>query len=445
MSKRNYEELTEKSKKLAREAQEVTPLGVNSTFRFYEPYPISVERVEGTKVIDVDGNEYIDFSMNYGVQMVGHTHPKLTEVLKKQIEKGTLYTMPHESSTKFAEQIIDRFPVDKVRLTNSGTESTMHALRLARGFTGRDKIIKFAGCYHGVHDPVMASVSPVKEKNIVEKPMPISKGIPAEAQKNTLVATFNDIKSVDKLFERYKGKIAAVIIEPVQLNMGCVLPRGNFLQDLKKICNKEDALLIFDEIKTGAKVAWGGASEKFDIEPDIICLAKSIGGGLPVGAFAGREEVMNEIMLRNGVFHAGTYNANPLSVEAGLVTLRDILTKDAYRQAFDLSEKLADGYEEIIEENDLDAHIVRAGACGTIYFTEKPIRNHKDFGEFEEETNGLELAKKFWIKMLERGIIPHPRGLCDEQWTISVQHTEEDINRHLEAFRKVAPDLKEFQ
>ena len=150
-------------------------------------------------------------------------------------------------------------------------------------------------------------------------------------------------------------------------------------------------------------------------------------------------------MRRNGVFPAGTYNANPLSVEAGLVTLRDILTKDAYRQAFDLSEKLADGYEEIIEENDLDAHIVRAGACGTIYFTEKPIRNHKDFGEFEEETNGLELAKKFWIKMLERGIIPHPRGLCDEQWTISVQHTEEDINRHLEAFRKVAPDLKEFQ
>jgi len=429
-----YEERTKKSAVLYKKARNYTPLGVHSYVRFYKPYPLYVDRAQGTRIIDVDGNEYIDFSMNYGAQLIGHTHPQVVAAIKKQVERGTLYTMPHNLSNELAKEIIKRFPIDQVRFTNSGLEATMHALRLTRGYTGRDKIIKIGGAYHGLHDYVVTKDDPVKA---TEKAIPGCKGIPPETLQNTLMGVFNDLTSIKSLCNRYKGQIAGIIIEPIMMNRGIILPEDNFLKEVKEICQKEGALLIFDEVKTGVKVAWGGASEYYDIKPDIICLAKSIGGGLPLGAFGAREEIMSAIESGE-VSHAGTYNANPLSVTAGLVALRDILTKESYKEIFRLNKKLIESCREIIAKYRLPVHTVYIGACGTIQFCKKPLRNHKDYRLVD-----VEMGERFWISMLNRGIIPCPYPPPREQWTISVQHTDEDINRYLEAFEGIAPKLLE--
>jgi len=432
---RIYEERTKKSAVLYKEARNYTPLGVHSYVRLYKPYPLYVDRAEGTRIIDVDGNEYIDFSMNYGAQLIGHTHPQLVAAIKKQVERGTLYTMPHNLSNELAKEIIKRFPIDQVRFTNSGLEATMHALRLARGYTSRDKIIKIGGAYHGLHDYVVTKDDPERTTG---EATPGCKGIPVGTLQNTLMGVFNDLASIESLFNQYKGQIAGIIIEPVMMNRGIILPEDNFLKEVKEICQKEGALLIFDEVKTGAKVTWGGASEYYDIKPDIICLAKSIGGGLPLGAFGAREEIMSAIEP-GGVSHAGTYNANPLCVAAGLVTLRDILTKESYKEIFRLNKKLIEGCEEIIAKYKLPLHTVSIGACGTIQFCKEPLRNHKDHAKFVD----VEMGERFWIGMLNNGMIPCPYPPPREQWTISVQHTDEDINKYLEGFEKIAPTLLE--
>jgi len=434
---RIYEERTQKSAALHKEARKYAPLGVHSLIRFYKPYPIYVDRAEGTRIIDVDGNEYIDFSMNYGVQLIGHTHPKLVAAVKKQVERGTLYTMPHNLATEFAKEIVKRFPIDQVRFTNSGTEAVMYAVRLARGYTGRDKIIKLGGTYHGMSDHVSTKDDPKKE---TREAIPYSKGVPISTLQNTLMGVFNDLASIESLFNQYKGQIAGIIMEPIMMNRGIILPEDNFLEKVKEICQREGALLIFDEVKTGLKVAWGGASEYYDIKPDIICLAKVIGGGLPLGAFGAREEIMSAIDSgKEGVSHAGTYNANPLSIAAGLVTLRDILTKESYKEIFRLNKKLTEGCEEIITKYKLPLHIVSIGACGSIQFCKEPVRSHKDHHKFAN----IEMGEKFWISMLNNGIIPCPYPPPREEWTISVQHTDKDINKYLEAFEKIAPKLLE--
>lgn len=432
-----YKQRTRKSKTLFEEARSYIPQGVGSTFRYFDPYPFFIERAEGTRIIDADGNEYIDFAMNYGAQLIGHVHPLIKKALKEQVDKGTLYTMPHKLSAEFAKEIVKRFPVDQVRFTNSGAEATMHAIRLARGFTNRDKLIKIAGGYHGMHDYLMANE--VKDGRAI----PFSKGIPAETLESVLIATFNDLDWIKRLFDEHKGEIAAVILEPVMMNIGTVLPKDGFLQGLKELCDVEDALLIFDEVKTGVKIEWGGACEYYSIEPDIVCLAKSIGGGLPIGAFGARREIMSAIKP-GGVSHAGTYSANPLAVIAGVVTLRDILTKDVYPKIFQLNERLSEGYNQVIKEHKLASHIVYIGACGTCYFTKDPVRNHRDFYKYEADERNAKVARMYYLGMLNQGIIPQPVGM-DEQWTISIQHTEEDIDRHIEAFDSIAPELTEIQ
>jgi glutamate-1-semialdehyde 2,1-aminomutase len=429
-----YKSRTKRSKASCEKACKYLPYGVGSTFRYFEPYPFYVDRVEGVKVIDVDGNEYIDFNMNYGAQLAGHTHPKIVKALEEQIRRGTLYTMPHNLSTELAKELVKRFPIDKVRFTNSGTETTMHAVRLARGYTGKDKIIKLSGSYHGVHDCVLS------KKKDDDEIVPSSKGVPAESLKSTLIGTFNDLDSIKSLFDAHKGEVAGAIVEPVMLNSGTILPEDGFLHELLELCHQEEAVLILDEVKTGVKLGWGGACEYFDIEPDIICLAKSIGGGVSIGAFGARDEIMSEIKLEGGVTHAGTYNANPLVVAAGVVTLREVLTRDVYEEVFRLSKKLAEGYESIIDDHGLSAHVVYAGPCGTIYFTDHSIRNHKDFDKFVDEPC-RQTTKRFFMGMLNQGILPHPVGWGTEQWTISIQHTDKDIDKHLEAFDKIAPIL----
>lgn len=430
-----YEVKTKKSAVLYEEAIKCIPLGVHSYVRFYKPYPLFVKQAQGTVITDVDGNEYIDFSMNYGAQMVGHAHPLIVKVLKEQVDRGTLYTIPHENSIRLAQEIIKRFPIEQIRFTNSGAEATMHALRLTRGYTGSDKIIKIGGSYHGAHDYLLTEDDPKDSETREAKSS--SKGVPRETMKNILMGTFNDLDSVRYLFNRYRGQIAGVIVEPIMMNRGTILPEDGFLEGLKKLCQGNEALLIFDEVKTGVKIAWGGACEYYDIKPDIICLAKSIGGGLPIGAFGTSKEIMS--MIESGeVTHAGTYNANPLSVRAGVVALRDILTKEIYEQVFHLNQKLVDGYKSIIKDYGLPAHMVSIGPCATIHFCKEPLKDHRDVKEVDTG-----MADKYWLGMLNQGVIPCPYPPYREQWTISVQHTEENIDKHIQAFGNIAATLKE--
>src|SRR2546423_3149130 len=264
------------------------PLGVASNYRAYDPYPIFVKDAAGSKFRDLDGNEYIDHNLCFGAIMAGHCHPAVMKAVEKRLSAGTMFGMPHDMEWELAEEICNRYPVEMVRFGSSGTEVTMHACRLARAATGRDKIVKFEGSYHGLHDPALVSVKPKAEDyGDPEAPssVPGGGGVPKSALENVVVASFNNLKSVENRFQQYPGQIAAIILEPILMNVGLCLPQPGFLQGLRDICNKNGALLIFDEVKTGAKLAWGGASEFFGVQPDLICLAKSIGGGLPLGAF----------------------------------------------------------------------------------------------------------------------------------------------------------------
>src|SRR5256885_15762987 len=264
------------------------PLGVASNYRAYDPYPIFVKEAQGSHFRDLDGNDYIDHNLCFGALMAGHCHPAVMKAVEKRLSTGTMFGMPHNMEWELAEEICNRFPVEMVRFGNSGTEATMHAVRIARAATGRDKIVKFEGSYHGLHDTALVSVKPKAEDyGDPEAPssVPGGGGVPKSALENVVVASFNNLKSVENRFQQYPGQIAAIILEPILMNVGLCLPQPGFLQALRDTCNKNGALLIFDEVKTGAKLAWGGASEFFGVKPDLICLAKSIGGGLPLGAF----------------------------------------------------------------------------------------------------------------------------------------------------------------
>src|SRR5947199_2084465 len=306
------------------------PLGVASNYRAYDPYPIFVKDAGGSKFRDLDGNEYIDHNLCFGAIMAGHCHPAVMKAVEKRLSTGTMFGMPHDMEWELAEEICDRFPVEMVRFGNSGTEVTMHAVRMARAFTGRDKILKFEGAYHGLHDNALVSVKPnAEDYGDPEAPnsVPGGGGVPKASLENVVVASFNNLRSVENRFKQYPGQIAAIILEPILMNVGLCMPQPGFLQGLRDICTKNGALLIFDEVKTGAKLAWGGASEFFGVKPDMICLAKSIGGGLPLGAFGASRTVM-DLISQHKVFHGGTYNTNRVAMSAGLATFREVLTRE---------------------------------------------------------------------------------------------------------------------
>jgi glutamate-1-semialdehyde 2,1-aminomutase len=435
-----YKQRTRKSHTLHENARELLPLGVTSNFRYYEPYPIFIQRARGSRMWDVDGNEYIDYSMNFGCQLVGHANPQILEAIRAQAENGTLYCAPNELETNVAAEICKRFRVEMVRFTNSGTESTSHVLRLARHYTKREKIIKFEGAFHGVQDALLVSTKP-KWPQIGDEmrphQIPSSFGIPPAVWQNTLVASFNNIESVKIRFRENPKQIAAAIIEPVMCNAGIITPEPEFLQALKDVCEENRALLIYDEVKTGLKIAPGGACEYYGVPPHLICLAKAIGGGLPLGAFAGKREVMQHVGDA-GFYHAGTYSGNPLSLAAGLVTLRDILTPEVYPRLYALSKKLADGYNAIIAANKLPAHSVHIGALGMFHLLSRPLKNYRDWLQINRQH-----WQAYWFSLLNRGIIAHPPG-HEEQWTISVAHTDKDIEAHLAAFEEVAAELVKF-
>jgi glutamate-1-semialdehyde 2,1-aminomutase len=432
---------TPSSKAALERGKRYLPLGVSSNFRSYPPHPVFVKSAKGGRFLDLDGNEYLDHNLSFGVLIAGHAHPTVTAAVAERFELGTMFGMPYELEQKLAEELLSRFPVDLIRFANSGTEATMHAIRTARGFTGRDKIIKMEGAYHGVHDSVLISYKPPVEKAGDPKhPQRVkaSAGIPDGTAENTVPCQFNDLDALEIAFQSNRNQVAAVIVEPIQMNIGIAMPQQGYLQGVHELCKKHGALLIFDEVKTGAKLARGGACEYFKMKPDMICLAKAIGGGFPLAAFGARREIM-EVLEKGTVFHAGTYNANAIGVAAGVATLTKVLTPDVYPRIAKLNQMLIDGYNDILKKSDLKGYAVGAGCNGTVQFCDHEINNYRDWLDVDEE-----MWKVWWYGMLSRGILTQAYA-WDEQWTICVSHTEADIEFHLKTFRELVPALQQAQ
>ena len=434
---------TTESEKLFQRALKSLPNGVVSNFQTGDPYPVYLERGKGSTVTDVDGTTYKDFHGGFGVNVVGHAHPKIVEALKKAAENAIHFAVTTPDTIALAEAICERFQLEQMRFVNSGTEATMDALRVARAATGRDKIIKMEGSYHGHHDSVLFSVVP--EADVLElrhnvnqsgKPwyttQPTSKGIPRALWDTVIVAPFNDAAAVEQAFEDNEGEVAAVILEPVMMNIGIVEPAPGYLQALRDACEKHGAILIYDEVKCGGTIAYGGTTERYGVKPHLAAYAKAIGGGSTIGAFGGEARFME--FVTKGAAQQGTFNGNPLSSAAGLAALTEVLTPDAYDHLGKLGTMLAEGCNRAIAESGIPAHTVDLGAKGCVSYRCEPLTNYRDFLETVPD---LYWASYPW--MVNRGIFMTPGD--EEQWTISVQHTEDDIQVYLDAFGEFCQEL----
>jgi glutamate-1-semialdehyde 2,1-aminomutase len=416
------------SKALYERAARVMPEGVGSSFQAWDPYPVYLREGKGSRVWDVDGNEYVDFHNGFGCMVVGHAHPKVAEAIERAARTGTHFAAPTEATVAFAEELCRRFQVESVRFANSGTEATMGAIRIARAATGRDHIVKIEGSYHGHHDPVMFSVVPNSDlMGGREAPAttPMSKGIPPAVADYTHVVPFNDLDVLRGLLEQRGDEIACLILEPVMMNIGICQPAPGYLQDLKDLLHRHGALLVFDEVKSGATIAAGGATERYGVVPDLACWAKAICGGTPGAAFGGRADVMDSIT--HGAAQQGTFNGNPLVAAAGLATLTEVLTPDAYELLAKLGTRLAEGCSRALAEHSIPGHAVDLGAKGCVSYRPEPLRNYRDFLETNPD---LYLASYPWA--MNRGIFMTPGD--EEQWTLSVQHTEADVDRYVDQF-----------
>lgn len=432
-----FKKRTPRSHEIFARAKSSLPMGVASSFQAVPPYPLFISRAEGSHIWDYDGNEYADFHLGFGSLLVGHSHPVLVESLRDQLGKGTLYSLPCPDTVFLAEELVRRFaPLEQVRFCNSGTETTMDAIRLARAYAGRDKIVKIEGSYHGHHDTVLMSTKPTLEAaGPADHPrtVPASKGIPVDVTNNTIIAPYNDAEALERILSEHEGEVAAVITEAVLMNVGIMLPDEGYLQQVRDITRRHNVLLVFDEVKTGVTVAPGGITELYPVEPDLICLAKSIGGGMPIGAFGGREEIMRHIN-HSEVLHLGTFNGNPMSMRAGLVTLTQIFTPEAHAHANDLSQQLAKVYEDQITKSGLPMHVAQIGAKGCAMFRHERARNYRAWWDIN-----MELSFAYWLFLANRGIL-FPPGL-DDQWTVSVQHTQADIDYHARVFGEFVAEL----
>jgi glutamate-1-semialdehyde 2,1-aminomutase len=422
------EERTSASGRLYARAERVMPYGVASSFQANDPYPIYLREGRGSRVWDVDGHEYVDFHGGFGTMAVGHAHPKVVEAVERAARTGTHFAVTTETTVALAEELCRRFRLDRVRFTNSGTEATMESIRLARAATGRDVVLKIEGSYHGHHDAVMFSVLPNSDViggRDAPASTPLSRGIPEDAAAHTAVVEFNNVEALQRILEERGQEIACLIMEPIMMNIGIVLPRNGYLQAVKDLCAKHGVVLIFDEVKSGGTVSAGGAIERFGVKPDLACFAKAVGGGAALGAFGGRADLMDEIT--KGVAHMGTFNGNPLSAAAGLAALTEVLTPDAYEVLGKLGTQLAQGCEKAIAEHGLPAHAVDLGCKGCVSYRPEPLRNYRDFLECNTA-----LFEASWPWMVNRGVFMTPGD--EEQWTISVQHTESDVSRYVDAF-----------
>jgi len=409
-------------------AARILPFGVVSSFQKMQPYPIYVTRGAGSHIWDQDGSEYLDFHCGFGAMVVGHAHPRIVEAIREAASRGTHFAVTTESGVAFGEEICRRFNLDMIRFANSGTEATMDAIRVARAATGRDVVCKIEGSYHGHHDSVMFSVVPNADvMGGRDRPAsaPVSKGMVKDASKYIEVVPFNDADCLERLFAEKGGEIACLIMEPAMMNIGIVVPQPGYLQRVRELCTKYGVVLIYDEIKTGFTIAAGGATERFGVQPDLVCLAKAISGGLPAAAFGGREDLMR--LIEQGVSQMGTYNGNPLVSHAGLVTLREVLTPEAYRHFARLGARLVAGCQAAITRHGIPAHTVDLGAKGCVSYRPTAMKNYRDFLDTMPD---FFAASYPWL--LNRGIFMTPGD--EEQWTLSVQHSEADIDRYVEVF-----------
>lgn len=427
--------LYQRSSALFNEAQQVIPGGVNSPVRAFKAVggtPIFVKSARGAYLYDEDGNRLIDYINSWGPMILGHANEKVIQAITERAQLGTSFGMPTELETQIAQLAISMVPnVDKIRFVNSGTEACMSAIRLARGFTKRDKIIKFAGCYHGHSDSFLIQAG----SGASTFGTPNSPGVTQGTAKDTLLANYNDFDNVKAIFEANSNEIAAVIIEPVAGNMGCVPPSQGFLEFLREICTENGTLLIFDEVMTGFRLAKGGAQELYNIQADIVCFGKVIGGGLPVGAFAARNEIMNYLAPLGPVYQAGTLSGNPLAMAAGLAMLTEINNdKDLFHRLEEKTAYLEKGIREVLSDANLEFTINRVGSMISVHFDAEPVVDFQTAKKGDNET-----FKKFFHGLLNEGIYIAPSAY--ETWFITDALTYQDLDVTINAVAKVANQL----
>ena len=421
--------LYQRSSALFEEAYKYIPGGVNSPVRAFKSVggvPIFMKSAKGAYLTDADDRTYVDYINSWGPAIVGHAHDEVVEAVKLQAEKGFSFGAPTELETEIAKFIIENVPnIDQIRMVSSGTEACMSAIRLARGYTGREKIIKFEGCYHGHSDSFLIKAG----SGVATFGNPNSPGVTSGTAKDTLLAKYNDIEQVEDLFRHNQGEIAAIIVEPVAGNMGCVLPENNFLQNLRKVCDENGALLIFDEVMTGFRLAFGGAQELYNVKADIVTYGKVIGGGMPVGAFAARNEIMNKLSPRGDVYQAGTLSGNPLAMRAGLTTLQLIKNNpNFYEKLNKTTETLDFEIGKIFNAKGIAHKINRKGSMMSIFFHTNRVSNFEEAADSNHS-----LFNNFFHQLLAQGIYLPPSGY--ETWFISDAINESEIDKTLEAVR----------
>lgn len=423
----------QKSEQLFAAAQNLMPGGVNSPVRAFKSVggtPRFIDHAKGAYMWDADGNRYIDYVLSWGPMILGHADADVVAALQKAVANGTSYGAPTAIENQIAELVIDMVPsIEMIRFVNSGTEATMSALRLARAYTGRDKIIKFAGCYHGHADMLLVQAG----SGVATFGLPDSPGVPKTTTANTLHAEFNDLDAVHGLFEEHGDEIAAVIIEPIAANMGFVMPENNFLQNVQKLCREHGALFILDEVMTGFRVSRGGAQEYFGLDPDITCLGKVIGGGLPVGAYAGKRAIMETVAPVGAMYQAGTLSGNPLAMTGGYATLSKLRDSDVFETAANRAQQLVNGIQEISDRRNVPMQVNRCGTMFGFYFLREAGQHIQSYATAKQFAYTERYAKVFH-KLLDEGIYIAPSQF--EAGFISTQHTEDDIQHTLDAMNR---------
>jgi len=414
--------MLERSKELYEEAVKLMPGGVSSPVRAVKPYPFYTSHARGSKIYDVDGNEYIDYCLAYGPLILGHANPVVKRAIEEQLERGWLYGTPIELEIKYAKLITRLYrSIDMVRFVNTGSEATMSAIRLARGFTGRDKIVKIEGSFHGAHDAVLVKAG----SGATTHGVPNSAGVPKDFVKNTIQVPYNDIEALADVLEKGREEIACVIMEPVMGNASLILPEGDYLKEVRKVTKENDVLLIFDEVITGFRLAPGGAQEYYGVEADITTLGKVAGGGLPIGIFGGRREIMEMVSPSGPVYQAGTFSGNPLSLTAGYTTVKFILENDVIRKVNRITEEIGKGIRDQIEDSGANCSISWIASIFCLYFGEAP-RNYVEALKLDKER----YVKFFW-ELLKEGVFFPPSQF--ECCFVSFAHSSEDVEKTVEA------------
>jgi glutamate-1-semialdehyde 2,1-aminomutase len=415
------------SARLAAEASDALAGGVTSSWQISRPQPVWLSHGSGSKLYDVDGHEYVDLHGGYGVSLAGHAHPAIVAAVQRQVTRGTHFAQPNRDALAVARELARRFGLPLWRFANSGTEATMEAVHLMRAITGRDLIIKVEGCYHGHHDSVQVSVYPdPAEMGPADRPAsaPSSTGIPRALTDLTLIVGFNDLAAVDRLLREHRGQIAGLILEPIMMNAGIILPEPGYLAALRDLLHAHGALLTYDEVKTGLTAGPAGATGVTGVSPDIICLAKAIGGGIGVAAVGGTADVMGHV-ARGDYQMVGTFSGNPLAMAATRAMLHEVATEQAYQRLERLRRRAVDGAEREITRNGLAAHVVSVGAKGCIVFAAEPVRDFRAFLAIDDDC-----SHAHWLFQHNGGVFLPPWGKS-EQWLISVQHDEADIDRFI--------------